>query len=172
MSQVRSGEEHPEIYVCQPETPGQQENLLYHREGGAGDKVDPGEAPLLPPRTHLHPGHRPRPPEVDGHGQRYRRPGDALVPGAAGLPLPGGPPARTRTRQRRRTVPERRLPRSIQGGPRLAAEGGGVWQPQSNWGGRTTPAPGAAPSPRTGSPREVCAEHAPDEEDGRGGETR
>ena len=26
-----------------------------------------------------------------------------------------------------------------------------LWQPRSNWGGRTTPAP------RTGSPREVCA---------------
>ena len=32
-----------------------------------------------------------------------------------------------------------------------------LWQPRANWGGRTAPAPGTAPSPRTGSPREVRA---------------
>ena len=43
------------------------------------------------------------------------------------------------------------------GTPRLAAEGGGVWQPRAAGRGRSTPAPGAAPSPRTGCPRQICA---------------
>ncbi len=87
----------------QPQALPRRNKVCGTRKGGPGHKVGSPGAEVLPLGPPLHPCYGPRTATVDVEGEGYQRPGDAVVPGAPGLPLPGATLGRGRPRECGRT---------------------------------------------------------------------